>query len=62
VSTKVFISDIHLSDTTTGDHNITLNTLRGFWNDIERDVFDAGGHEKLELVVLGDFIDIIRST
>ncbi len=61
MSTKVFISDIHLSDTTTGDHNITLNTLRGFWDDIEKDVNNAGGHEKLELVILGDFIDIIRS-
>lgn len=35
MSTKVFINDIHLSDTSTGNHNISLNDLRGFWNDIE---------------------------
>ena len=62
MSTKVFISDIHLSDTTTGDHNITANTLEGFWNDIQGDIENAGGKDKLEIIILGDFIDIIRST
>lgn len=62
MATKVFISDIHLSDTSTGDHNITLDTLRGFWNDIQGDIGRAGGLEKLEIIILGDFIDVIRST
>lgn len=62
MSIKVFFSDVHLADTTTGDHNITLDTLRGFWNDIQGDVTMAGGLEKLEIIILGDFIDVIRST
>lgn len=62
MATKVFISDIHLSDTTTGDHNITAEALEGFWNDIQGDINNAGGVEKLEIIILGDFIDIIRST
>ena len=62
MSTKVFISDIHLSDTTTGDHNITLGTLRDFRDDIQGEVNKAGGFKKLEIVILGDFIDVIRST
>ena len=62
MSIKVFFSDVHLSDTTTGDHNITDGTLEGFWNDIQGDVDNAGGTEKLEIIILGDFIDVIRST
>ena len=60
MSLKIFISDIHLSDTTTGVHNISLETLEGFWNDIKSDVENANGTK--ELIVLGDFIDVIRST
>lgn len=62
MSIKVFFSDVHLSDATTGDHNITAGTLEGFWNDIKGDVDNAGGTEKLEIIILGDFIDVIRST
>ena len=57
---KVFISDIHLSDATTGDHNISQSTLNGFWKDIQEDIAKAGGEK--ELIILGDFIDVIRST
>ncbi|MBV6517460.1 MAG: hypothetical protein DCC43_11320 [Candidatus Brocadia sp.] len=62
MSIKVFFSDVHLSDTTTGDHNITAGTLEGFWSDIQGDVDNAGGTKKLEIIILGDFIDVIRST
>ena len=59
MSLKIFISDIHLSDTTTGKHNIKLKTLEGFWNDIKKILPKP---EVSELIVLGDFIDVIRST
>src|SRR3989338_104092 len=60
MSIKIFISDIHLSDTTTGDHNITSEMLKGFWRDIKGDIDNADGDA--ELIILGDFIDVIRST
>lgn len=55
---KVFISDIHLTDETTGKHNILPKDVDFFWNDIQ-----VNGIEKkdIELIILGDFFDCIRS-
>ncbi|MEE9201245.1 MAG: hypothetical protein V3V45_07365 [Candidatus Brocadiales bacterium] len=55
---KVFISDIHLTDETTGRHNIHPGDVDAFWNDIQVDGIKA---ENIELVILGDFFDCIRS-
>lgn len=55
---KVFISDIHLTDGTTGAPNITLNDVDFFWNDIQ---VEGIKEQNIELIILGDFIDCIRS-
>ncbi|MBI5892814.1 MAG: metallophosphoesterase [Deltaproteobacteria bacterium] len=55
----VFISDIHLTDGTTGPHNIDENDVEFFWNDIQ---VDGVKPKDIELVILGDFFDVIRST
>ncbi len=55
---KVFISDIHLTDETTGKHNISPSDVDFFWNDIQT----AGvKQDNIELIILGDFFDCIRS-
>lgn len=56
---KVFISDIHLTDETTGAHNISERDIDFFWNDIQVDEINK---ESIDLIILGDFFDCIRST
>ncbi len=56
---KVFISDIHLTDGTTGAHNIGREDGEFFWEDIQMEGLKP---EDVEVVILGDFIDLIRST
>lgn len=55
---KVFISDIHLTDETTGAHNISPDDVDFFWNDVQ---INGIKKETIELIILGDFIDCIRS-
>ena len=60
MSIKIFVSDLHLSDATTGNYNINKEVLDNFFNYIKGDIASAGG--KAELIILGDFLDILRST
>ncbi len=65
----VIISDTHLSDGTTGD-SVRLEAFRGFRQRLRDLAYDASWRadgsykpvEQFDLVLLGDFLDIIRST
>jgi UDP-2,3-diacylglucosamine pyrophosphatase LpxH len=69
ISVLVIISDTHLSDGTTGD-SIRLEAFRDFRQQLRDIVYDASWRadgsykpiEEFDLVLLGDFLDIIRST
>ena len=55
----IFLSDIHFTDGTSGE-TIHSGAFRGFMQDLTRTAKSAGATD-LEVVLLGDSIDLIRS-
>lgn len=57
----VFLSDLHFSDGTAGPPNVPAGAFEGAFEDIGKMAKDAGA-EQLEIVYLGDVVDLIRTT
>ena len=55
----VFLSDIHFTDGSSGE-TIHSGAFRGFVQDLSRMARDAKARD-LEIVLLGDIFDLIRS-
>jgi UDP-2,3-diacylglucosamine pyrophosphatase LpxH len=58
---QVFISDIHLTDGTSGE-TISPKAFELLWNNLGKLLNDVGNTTELKVVLLGDIFDVIRST
>lgn len=61
VTMQVFISDIHLTDGTSGA-TIKPRAFELLWNNLQKLISDVGNTTELKVVLLGDIFDVIRST
>lgn len=57
----VCISDLHLTDSSTGKHNVDAITFRNFWNKVLETARSLNIKE-IELSILGDLFDLVHST
>jgi len=62
----VFISDLHLHDGSVVSQNVSAKQVHDFWHNINRSKkrllpFSKNKEPKVEIIVLGDFLDLIRT-
>jgi UDP-2,3-diacylglucosamine pyrophosphatase LpxH len=58
---QVFISDVHLTDGTSGT-TISANAFKLLYDNLAKLLKDVGDATELKIVLLGDIFDVIRST
>ncbi len=59
----VFISDLHFTDGTAGEHNLTPRAFDYFFDDLQGVIQDPRNRvRELSLVFLGDIFDLLRTT
>lgn len=63
----IFISDLHFTDSTTGPHNVSARMMEDFARIVRRlkrhfEKWRGSAGREAQLVVLGDFVDVLRTT